>query len=860
MSKMMARWRLLPVLLVALLAGAVVPTAASATPGEELSDSFETLHDHWLPVSGNWRTADGAVVSNAVNDEHGHKLALFGHRLAGDGGVTATFELTGQAAASTWGGVSVHRAGVQDGYTTSGYTALVRRNGELAIIKADGGNGVTYLARANTAARPGEGPISLTFEVTGEALSASVAGTTITATDSAFRDGGVSIFAHRDTAVSVAQFEAQGLVQADDTVPLPEDCLPPTEDTTETGRGDVLISDDRLDMMRQRLAQETEPQTTAFAQLMDDVAADVEREPFAPSVWFVPFFYNDPDAHREARDGLQADANAAYRLALAYRLTGDASYGVSAAGFVEAWTYEVECFRTSQDSALAFSYHFPAMVFAADLLRDTQVWSAEVEADFASMLRQQALEISSSISSRGNNWGNWGVSLSTAIAAYLGDDDLMGEQIERARELVDHQIDADGHLAEEVTRNSGVGDYGIWYSHFSLLPALLTAEIAELHGFDLFSYENSHGFTLGDAVEVLAGWVETPESFPYFDGPVEDLANVRTIDYLSEDGVMAHSMSYFEIAGSRYDLPAVNRLLAVERPMTTIHAAPHLTLTHGDLSDEPPVFHPQVLVSPAEVTESAIESGEVTVTASGFAPDSEVALFIGGIETDSARADSGGAVVFVLSEAVAVGVHVVTVSAAEGSAEAQLVVVPGLDPDSQIPDDVPSEDDLTPGTEGGIAAPATASERAVILVSMSSDFAGERVGLWIFSQPTYMGTYTVGTNGTVSVALPAGMVGERRIAAYSADQSLIGWDQINVRAAGGTDGDPGDGGSDIDADDSSTDGLGVDGSTPEVDGVDDRGALAETGFAWIGAAVAAIAAMLVGASLLRSRRRADNAY
>ncbi|UFU03657.1 alginate lyase family protein [Ruania suaedae] len=853
MSKMMARWRLLPLLLVALLAGAVMPAAASAAPGEDLSDSFETLQDHWLPVSGNWQVSDGAAESSAVNDEHGHKLALFGHRLAGDGGVTVTFELTGKAGTSTWGGVSVHRAGVLDGYTTSGYTALIRRNGEMAIIKADGGNGVTYLARTDTDARPGEGPVSLTFEVAGDLLSASVAGTTITATDSSFRDGGVSIFAHRDTVVSVAQFEAEGLAPADDTVPLPEDCLPPSGDMTEPDRGDVLISDNRLGVIMNRLAQETGPQASAFERLMDDVAADVEREPFAPSVWFVPFFYNDPDGHREARDGLQEDANAAYRLALAYRLTGEAAYGESAASFVEAWTYDVECFRTSEDSALAFSYHFPAMVFAADLLRETEVWSAAAEADFASMLRQQALEISSAIAGRGNNWGNWGVTLSTAIAAYLGDDDLMGEQVERAREHIEGQIDADGHLSEEVTRNGGVGDYGIWYSHFSLLPALLTAEIAEPHGYDLFSYENSHGLNLGDAVEILAGWVESPESFPYFDGPVEDLANVRTIDYLREVGVSAHSMSHFEIAGSRYELPVVNRLLAVERPMTTIHAAPHLTLTHGDMSERSPEFDPRLVVSPAKVDESALERGEVTVTGSGFAPDSEVVLSVNGTEAESKRTDNDGTVVFVLSGPLPIGEHVVAVSAVEGSAEAQLEVVG--DPD-QTPGDVPSEEDLTPGTEGGIAVPASASEGAVITVSFSADLAGERVELWIFSQPTYMGAHTVDANGTVSVALPEGIVGERRIAAYGAERNIIGWDRITVRAAGGSDGGSGDDGSDNDAGDSSTDGLGASEETSEDDGVDGRGDLAETGFVGVGAAIAAIMAIASGVMLLRVRRQA----
>src|SRR5699024_9111208 len=133
----------------------------------------------------------------------------------------------------------------------------------------------------------------------------------------------------------------------------------------------------------------------------------------------------------------------------------------------------------------------------------------------------------------------------------------------------------------------------------------------------------------------------------------------------------------------------------------------------------------------------------------------------------------------------------------------------------------------TSETEGGITVPATASGGEVIVVSMSSGFAGELVGLWIFSQPSYMGTHTVGADGTISVALPEGASGERRIAAYVADQGLIGWAQIDVRAAGGTDGDPDDGGSENDAGDSSADEVGANEETPAVSGVDSSGGLAE---------------------------------
>jgi hypothetical protein len=359
-----------------------------------------------------------------------------------------------------------------------------------------------------------------------------------------------------------------------------------TGEPAEDGeRGTVLNSDERMDAVATRIRKGTEPQASAFERLMSDAAAGMNRQPAPPETFFVPFFYNDPTAHRAARDGLQNDANTAYQLALAYRLTGDEAYGTHAVGFVDAWTGAVECVRTSEDSALAFNYHFPAFVLAAELLRGTDAWTTEGETAFAGFLRETAMPVAGSILHRTNNWGSWALELTTAGAAYLDDPIAMRASYERAQELIEHQIDANGHMPEEVTRNNGVGDYGIWYTHFSLLPLMLVAETLAEHGYDIHSYVNANGTGLEHAVEQVSGWVADPQSFSYFDGDVADLANVRTIDYLRDAGVIAHSMSYFELAQNRYPSELREQLLAEEGAMTTIHSAPHLSLTHGALAD-----------------------------------------------------------------------------------------------------------------------------------------------------------------------------------------------------------------------------------------------------------------------------------
>lgn len=600
-----------------MVAISLLPMTAQAE-GMQLTDPFDTLSSDWHLTAGNWRIIDGAAVADAQPAERGYSLALKGWRLDGDGSVTTTFTLPGDAADATWGGVHLHRVGVTDDYALSGYTALVRRNGELAIIKALDGKSVAYLGRIATSARPALGPVTLTFSADGDTLTATVAGTTLEVTDSTFHGGGVSLVANSGTAVAFDEVTVDGVVAADDTIPLPTDCIVPSDEPVGDVRGPVLNSDARISEITARVEGGVEPQASAFELFEQDLTADLARTPNAPETFFVPWFYNNPDAHRAARDGLQNDANAAYRLALAYRITGEESYGTKAASFLDDWS-EVRCLRTREDSALAFSYHFPAMVFAAELLHGSPAWPAAAEQRFAAMIQHQALDVTRSITGGDNNWASWGVAASAAISSYLADEVVLGSTLKRAEELVELQISPEGYLMHEVTRNNGVGDYGIWYTHFSLFPNLLTAEIATHHGLDLFNLENSAGVSQKDAVEVLAGWVEDVDTFHFYEGEDKSkLANVRTIDYLRADGIIAHSMSYFEIAANHYEISAVDRLVKEEGPMTTIHSAPHLTLTHGSITAadlEPDPTDPPTDPSTAPTEPSTVPTVTVTVTA-----------------------------------------------------------------------------------------------------------------------------------------------------------------------------------------------------------------------------------------------------
>ncbi len=168
---------------------------------------------------------------------------------------------------------------------------------------------------------------------------------------------------------------------------------------------------------------------------------------------------------------------------------------------------------------------------------------------------------------RDNNWGNWGLVLVMASAAYLREETLFNQGIARWKEFIERQIADDGHLPHEVTRSEGMR--GIWYSHFALMPQTLAAEIAYVNGIDLYEYSSPSAHTLRQAFERIVPWTHHPETFPYCKGNPNELTGTAYI-------------SYFEILNARWPNIEASEMLRELRPLSAEHCAPHLTLTHGE--------------------------------------------------------------------------------------------------------------------------------------------------------------------------------------------------------------------------------------------------------------------------------------
>lgn len=307
--------------------------------------------------------------------------------------------------------------------------------------------------------------------------------------------------------------------------------------------------------------------TPSFTQLHADAERSLTRVPSVPKTWYVPGYYRDPEGHIKAKDGLAGDANAAYGLALAWQVTGDNRYAAASVALIDAWASGVESMSRKDDSMLSFSYHFPALILAASLLRSYRPWPAARQAAFHEFVRTKALDMNTM--DRKNNWGNWGLVLVMASAAYLEDATLFATGVARWKEFIETQIAEDGHLPEEVGRNNGVGEHGIWYTHFCLMPQTIAAEIARVNGIDLYEYRSPSGRTLRSAYERAVPWACDPATFPYYKGA--DPKGQAGTDYIS----------YWEILNARWPNAQASAMIAKMRPLTAQHTAPYLTFTHG---------------------------------------------------------------------------------------------------------------------------------------------------------------------------------------------------------------------------------------------------------------------------------------
>ena len=149
----------------------------------------------------------------------------------------------------------------------------------------------------------------------------------------------------------------------------------PTMSYASPADGTVFISSSRMAAIRRAIQQRRSPNYDAYRNdLLGECRSALGAGEHAPRTIYVPGYYSDRSGHGKAKEAIRIDANNVYAMGLCYRITDEERYANAAAKIIKAWASNVTEIKTSDDTTLVLSYHFPAMIFGADLIRQSSAY------------------------------------------------------------------------------------------------------------------------------------------------------------------------------------------------------------------------------------------------------------------------------------------------------------------------------------------------------------------------------------------------------------------------------------------------------------------------------------------------------
>lgn len=148
----------------------------------------------------------------------------------------------------------------------------------------------------------------------------------------------------------------------------------------------VLLNRAQLDLIKQRVADGTEPQKTAFAALLASPLAAIDYTP-SPRATVECGPYSKPDLGCKDE---RRDAMAAYSQAIAWHVTGKERYARNAIRIMNAWAQTLTGGHTNRNGPIQAAWSASVWPRAAEIIRyTTDFWPPEEIARFQKMLREQ---------------------------------------------------------------------------------------------------------------------------------------------------------------------------------------------------------------------------------------------------------------------------------------------------------------------------------------------------------------------------------------------------------------------------------------------------------------------------------------
>jgi hypothetical protein len=341
----------------------------------------------------------------------------------------------------------------------------------------------------------------------------------------------------------------------------------------------VFLTRTDIARIRARLASAQEPWTSAFGALMARADAALDARPRAVTEGgsgsrshdyrTEPPYTDadgvvDADADRADYDAAVAVTSAVRDLGLAWAITRRAAYAEKALRLIHVWALDPRTRMaprfTNGQSRIELSVTMPALVYGADLIWSHRGWTTRQRVRFVLWVR--ALLASARTWSADQNFENWRHALLATGGAFVRDGPSMRDAFQGFRAMLDGQMTARGEMDRETARSRS-----LFYSTFALDAMTQTAEVARLHGVDLWSYRTRGGKGLERALDFHAPYVVEPDRWPH----------AQITAYQGENAAI------YELAWGRWAKPAHRRVIETwGRPMVEERVMGPVTLTHGE--------------------------------------------------------------------------------------------------------------------------------------------------------------------------------------------------------------------------------------------------------------------------------------
>lgn len=304
--------------------------------------------------------------------------------------------------------------------------------------------------------------------------------------------------------------------------------------------------DAQIRYVKSQIKEKNEPYYGTYQQLIYTADSLLNVSHHAVEDFSVPGFYFNAQAHRASSATLSGDAFAAYACALSYRLSGNRKYGEKACYFLNSWS-SINKKYSEYDGELVMTYNGSALLMAAELMYDSDIWKAKEKKQFSLWIISVYRKAANAIRTKVNNWADWGRFGSLLSASFLNDKKEVQTNIQLIKSDITHKIAPDGSMTEEVKRERN----GIWYTYFSLAP--ITASywvIYNLTGEDLFTTEKE-GKLVKNALDYLLYYTEHPSEWPWFKNPGNGVREHWPENLFLAMGGIYNDNMYIEFALSR---------------------------------------------------------------------------------------------------------------------------------------------------------------------------------------------------------------------------------------------------------------------------------------------------------------------